>query len=85
METEANSLEDMLAVFYLGEQLASERFEIIRNNPKTPVEVSYFIDRALPDEMMHAQGYKTLAGEEAVEKMYKVHLKVMNHILAGRK
>lgn len=84
MEAKVTCLEDMLAVFHLGERLASKRFEVIGSNPATPNDVLQFIWSALPDETMHAHGYARLAGEEAIARMRIVHDEVMAGILGRR-
>lgn len=84
MEKEVTNLREMCAVFYLGERLAAERFEVIAEHKKTPEDIKYFLDRALPDEQYHQKCYGKMAGPDAIAKMRTCHDEIIAKILGKR-
>lgn len=66
LEASIVDIRTMAAVYYLGEELAAFRFEIIYDNPSTPSDIRRFIEKALPDEKYHARGYLMHTSDEAL-------------------
>lgn len=81
MDKHVVGLRSCCAVFYFGEQLATERFQVIYDHPDTPVDVMAFIESALPDETYHAHGFKSLAGDSAINAMLQHHNRVLSELL----
>lgn len=77
-------LNSCCAVYYLGEKLASLRFEFIQKHPLTPKDVLEFINSALPDEQYHAKTYLYLAGEQAIQDMNALHKEAMYKLTGGK-
>lgn len=66
LEASIVDIRTMASVYYLGEELAAFRFEIIYDNPNTPSDIRGFIEKALPDEKYHARGYLMHTSDEAL-------------------
>lgn len=63
----------------LGEELAQEKFEVIRSHVLTPSYIKEFIDFALPDEIFHATTLRREAGEEALVYAEYVHREALGN------
>lgn len=73
MEAGIVSLETCAAVFYMGEHLAAERFQVLLDHEGTPADVRAFLEAALPDERHHARVFRRLTTETALADMQARH------------
>jgi rubrerythrin len=77
MDEVTDSLEACAAVFHLGEQLASDRFEVILNHEGTPKDIKHFLVHALPDEQHHARIFGKLTNEATLQRITEAHLRAV--------
>ncbi len=80
LEASIVDIRTMAAVYYLGEELAAFRFEIIYDNPSTPSDIRRFIEKALPDEKYHARGYLMHTSDEALTSVISQYDLVVNKL-----
>lgn len=66
-------LKTCAAVFFLGEHLAAERFQVLLDHPGTPADIRYFLERALPDERHHARVFNRMTDSYALIQMAAIH------------
>ncbi|UTC28904.1 hypothetical protein MARCHEWKA_03920 [Brevundimonas phage vB_BpoS-Marchewka] len=67
------SLETCAAVFYMGEHLAAERFQVLLDHEGTPADIKGFLVSALPDERHHARVFRKLTTPAALADMQARH------------
>ena len=67
------SLETCAAVFYLGEHLAAERFQVLLDHEGTPDDIKGFLSSALPDERHHARVFRKLTTDAALADIQGRH------------
>lgn len=80
MEKVNDSLEACAAIFHFGEQLASDRFEVLYNHPETPVDIREFLHAALPDERHHARVFRKLTNDAALERVLLAHNEAVQNL-----
>lgn len=80
LEKSIVDIRTMAAVYYLGEELAAFRFEIIHANSNTPSDIRRFIEKALPDEKYHARGYLMHTSDEALEHVMSQYHNVVKKL-----
>ena len=73
MEAGIVSLETCAAVFYMGEHLAAERFQVLLDHEGTPADIRGFLVSALPDERHHARVFRKLTTDAALCDMQARH------------